>query len=204
MLQQNASGYNLPIFFSETGCNTPEPRTFDDQSAIFGPQMDNTWSGAIIYEWIQETNNYGLVSYGPQVSATATQSGVVGGFTVTGTPLPVSPDFNNLKSEWATLTPSGVSENAYTPSATPPACPPYTSGAWQVSGDVNLPTIGASGAHYTKTGASSPSATGKQSSGSNRAKGGKAKGGEKTSFWNTWGGFFLQYGMSTVALFGIV
>ncbi|KIW23785.1 hypothetical protein, variant 2 [Cladophialophora immunda] len=68
-LQALAENYPVPIFFSEDGCNTVPPRTFDDQAAIFGPQMVDTWSGAIIYEWIQEMNNYGLVSYGPQVGA---------------------------------------------------------------------------------------------------------------------------------------
>lgn len=64
-LQANAAGYNIPIFFSETGCNTVPPRDFADQAAVFGPEMSGTWSGSIIYEWIQETNNYGLVNYGP-------------------------------------------------------------------------------------------------------------------------------------------
>lgn len=48
----------IPIFFSETGCNAPDPRTFQDQTAIFGVMTPN-WSGAIIYEWIQEENHYG-------------------------------------------------------------------------------------------------------------------------------------------------
>lgn len=39
--------------FLQTGCNTLKPRTFEDQSAILGPEMMNTWSGAIIYEWIE-------------------------------------------------------------------------------------------------------------------------------------------------------
>ena len=60
-LQKDASNYNIPIFFSETGCIVEPPRTFDDQAAIFGEKMVDTWSGAIIYEWIQETNDYGLV-----------------------------------------------------------------------------------------------------------------------------------------------
>lgn len=68
-LQANAKGYPVPIFFSETGCNTNPPRDFADQAAIFGPQMSDTWSGAIIYEWIEETNNYGLVNYGPPNNA---------------------------------------------------------------------------------------------------------------------------------------
>ena len=144
MLQQNASGYNIPIFFSETGCNKPEPRTFDDQSAIFGSEMDGTWSGAIIYEWIEETNNYGLVSYGTPTAPTATGAGIVAGYTRTGTPTPISPDFDNLSSQWATLSPSGVSMNAYSPSLSPPPCPSYTSGMWEVDGNVPLPTLGQS------------------------------------------------------------
>ncbi|KAG9617390.1 glycoside hydrolase family 72 protein, partial [Aureobasidium melanogenum] len=131
-LTQNITEYNIPIFFSEVGCNTPKPRTFDDQAAIFGPEMSPYWSGVIIYEWIQETNDYGLVSYGAEVAATATQANVVDGFTRTGTPTPISPDFYNLSNQWKTLTPSSVSEAAYTPSNSAPECPAYTSGAWEV------------------------------------------------------------------------
>ena len=42
-LQDEAQGYPVPIFFSETGCNTAPPRTFADQAAIFGSDMVNTW-----------------------------------------------------------------------------------------------------------------------------------------------------------------
>ena len=38
-LNDYAQGYNVPIFFSETGCNTVQPRTFEDQSAIFGSEV---------------------------------------------------------------------------------------------------------------------------------------------------------------------
>ena len=63
-LQNMTADYNIPIFFSETGCNASPPRTFGAQAAIFGPDMSNTWSGSIVYEWVQEANLYGLVSYG--------------------------------------------------------------------------------------------------------------------------------------------
>jgi 1,3-beta-glucanosyltransferase GAS1 len=76
-LQALAENYPVPIFLSETGCNTVPPRTFDDQAAIFGPDMVNTWSGAIIYEWIQELNQYGLIEYGPSLGAEVNQGSVV-------------------------------------------------------------------------------------------------------------------------------
>lgn len=187
-LEKNATGYDIPIFFSETGCNDPEPRTFDDQSAIFGPQMSDTWSGAIIYEWIQEANNYGLISYGPEAAATDTASNVVGGFTRSGTPTPISPDFDNLSKQWATLSPSGVAEAAYKATSNPPACPSYTSGLWEVSGNVPLPTIGATGTRYTtatgtSTGASS-STSSSSASATTRSASFALRKRDQLSFWS--------------------
>jgi hypothetical protein len=137
----NASDYNIPIFFSETGCIVEPPRTFDDQAAIFGEKMVDTWSGAIIYEWIQETNMYGLVTYDLE-GGTATASGDDAQFGRSGTPKPISPDFDNLSKHWATLSPTGIRADDYKPSLTPPPCPDFTSGAWEVSPDAQLPTIG--------------------------------------------------------------
>ena len=140
-LQMNASDYNIPIFFSETGCIVEPPRTFDDQAAIFGEKMVDTWSGAIIYEWIQETNMYGLVTYDLE-GGTATAAGDDAQFGRSGTPKPISPDFENLSKHWATLSPTGIRADDYKPSLTPPPCPDFTSGAWAVSPDAPLPTIG--------------------------------------------------------------
>lgn len=145
-LEKNATGYPIPIFFSETGCNTPAPRTFEDQAAILGSEMDDTWSGAIIYEWIEETNDYGLISYGASVSnAAATNTIVEDGYTRQGTPSPVLPDFTNLKSQWATLNPTGVSLSEYkksTASISSLECPASTSGGWAVNPSSPLPTLG--------------------------------------------------------------
>ncbi|KAK0706534.1 Glucanosyltransferase-domain-containing protein [Lasiosphaeria miniovina] len=142
-LQKQAVNFPVPIFFSETGCNVPGPRLFDDQQAIFGKEMSSDWSGAIIYEWIEEANHYGLISYGPPVAPTATGSNIRGGFSRAGTPTPVSPDFNNLKSQWAKITPSGVAQSDYSPSlVSTRACPASTQDGWLVNGNVALPSIG--------------------------------------------------------------
>lgn len=126
--------------------------------------MSGTWSGAIIYEWIEEANNYGLIEYGPPVDATVTGANVAGGFTIRGTPTPIQPGFDNLKSQWAAASPSGVKSAAYSPSLSAPACPSTTAGAWLAAGP--LPTLGqeynaAAGgsASTTATGASGSRAT---------------------------------------------
>lgn len=82
-----------------------------------------------------------------------------------GTPTPISPDFENLKSQWATLAPTGVSIAAYSPSLTAPACPSSTPGLWNVNGNVPLPTVGeefdasSTSSQATGTGSSSGSTT---------------------------------------------
>lgn len=126
-LQAMSAGYNIPIFFSETGCNVGGERTFDDQAAIFGDKMVGTWSGSIIYEWVQEVNDYGLVDY-------------PNGQIYNGAPTPIQPDYDNLSKQWKTITPSGVALATYKPSNSPPACPSATLG-WQLDGDVPLPTL---------------------------------------------------------------
>ncbi|KAK8107840.1 glycolipid anchored surface protein [Apiospora kogelbergensis] len=157
-LQVNASNFPVPIFFSETGCNVPGPRLFEDQAAIFGPDMVKSWSGAIIYEWIQEENNYGLISYGPQVDPTATGANIGGGYTRKGKPTPKSPDFENLKTQWKAANPTGVARSDYdAKSASTRECPKSTSGGWLVDGNVAVPTLGATltGSTYSQV----PSAT---------------------------------------------
>jgi len=183
-LNSFGEGYSVPIFFSETGCNTVRPRTFEDQTAIFGSAMNGLWSGAIIYEWIEEANEYGLIEYGPTVAATVVATNVVAGISVMGTPTPVAPDFTNLQSQWATLTPTGVASSDYTPSLTPPACPSSTAGGWLVDGDVKLPSVGQTQQLSTTGGSatSAPSSTGTASGSTATAtstKKGAANGGKE-------------------------
>jgi len=125
-----SEGYSVPIFFSETGCNVvPGGRDFGDQAAIFGPDMSNTWSGSIIYEWVQESNKYGLVNY-------------PNGQIYSGKPIPIVPDYENLKEAWSNVKPVGVAEGAYKPSFSAPPCP-AASGGWKLDGDVPIPTLSA-------------------------------------------------------------
>jgi hypothetical protein len=51
----------VPIFFSEYGCNEPQPRYFNEVQSIYGTDMSSVFSGGIVYEWTQEANNYGVV-----------------------------------------------------------------------------------------------------------------------------------------------
>lgn len=143
-LNEQAKDFPVPIFFSETGCNVPGPRLFEDQAAIFGPEMVSDWSGAMIYEWIEEANHYGLISYGPKVDPTVTGPNIDGGFTRKGEPTPVTPDFDNLKKQWAKITPTGISRSDYDPKhVSTRVCPSATGGGWLVDGNVPLPTVGA-------------------------------------------------------------
>lgn len=165
----NATGLQVPIFISETGCRAPKPRLFQDQDSVFGKDMDSSWSGAIIYEWIEEANDYGLISYGPTTNSDNPTA--LDGFPRSGTPSPVSPDYSNLKAHWATLHPTGVVLSEYSAQAstlTPIACPSSTPNGWAVNAMTSLPSLGqtldkaaasASGSASAQTGTASASAT---------------------------------------------
>lgn len=110
-LQEHARDFTIPIFFTEMGCNVPGPRLWEDQDAIFGKNMTGDWSGAIVYEWIEEQNNYSIISYGPLVGdPTRSDELVFDDWTRRGTPTPISPDFENLKTVWASAHPTGINK----------------------------------------------------------------------------------------------
>lgn len=146
-LAEEARNFPVPIFLTETGCNVPGPRQWADMEAVFDEdRMAKDWSGAIMYEWIEEMNHYGIVSYGPPVpkgEPIVDNDIVYDGFTRKGTPTPIHPDFDNLKTWWATLHPTGVSRGDYDPGqVVTPACPTSTQGGWWlVDGNSPLPVL---------------------------------------------------------------
>jgi 1,3-beta-glucanosyltransferase GAS1 len=100
-------------------------------ATIYSTNMTGVLSGAIVYEWIEEVNNYGLISYPDNTIQGGVQVAV-------GSPVPVQPDFSNLQAQWAAATPSSISAAAYTPATTTFACPATTSG-WTIEGNAPLP-----------------------------------------------------------------
>ncbi|RYP91525.1 hypothetical protein DL770_002371 [Monosporascus sp. CRB-9-2] len=116
---------NIPLAFSETGCNFEE-RNFSEVAAMLGPVFQAVFSGSVVYTWAQEDNAYGIVEY---------PEGRRVGFPTT------LRDYNALSTVFASVNPSGTPRAEYTPSNTAPACPTSAESEWLLAGDVSGPTI---------------------------------------------------------------
>lgn len=107
VLTQDFTNISLPVFFSETGCNNVRPRVFNEIAAIYGPDMSQALSGALVYEYTQEANDYGLV----QLNDNGTVSLLV--------------DFENLKSQYSKLDISSITaSNSSQTAISAPVCDP--------------------------------------------------------------------------------
>jgi len=58
---KNFTGYGLPIFLSEYGCNT-NTRKFEEVAALYNTEMTSVYSGGLVYEYSEEGSKYGLVT----------------------------------------------------------------------------------------------------------------------------------------------
>ncbi|KAH7135179.1 Glucanosyltransferase-domain-containing protein [Dendryphion nanum] len=198
-LYREADGYSMPIFLSETGClsnsstlNSPF-RDFADQRVLLGRDMNDRYSGNIMYEWSLGDNGYGIVSYS-QASAT-------------GTPRKLG-DYSRLKDMWATLTPAGVKSSHYDPTLTRRACP-TSAKSWLVDPRATLPTVGLDGfatptaPRYTSTqirSTASESATSNTGGGQNEPAGVNSRSSETPAASST----DSKSGLSSAVIAGIV
>jgi hypothetical protein len=59
---ESFQNYSVPVFFAEYGCNLPNgaaDRIFQDTGALYARNMTAVLSGGIVYEYFEETNDYG-------------------------------------------------------------------------------------------------------------------------------------------------
>lgn len=115
-LTKELKGLSIPAFFSEFGCNTNGPREFvKEVAAMFGPDMNEVFSGGLMYEYSEEDNKYGVA-------------------TISGTSVkPKAPEFDNLKKAYAAVSPPSDDIKAFSPANTGPSQCPAESGSWMAS-----------------------------------------------------------------------
>ncbi|KAJ5106630.1 hypothetical protein N7456_003305 [Penicillium angulare] len=131
----------VPIFLSEDGCNAVQPREFKDQSALFGSEMSGNWSGAVIYEWRESGNDYGLVNFTKSTSGAQTPQ--------------LLKDYSSLSKEWASCT-----INTTSPVTKPtPSCPTSSSLYWTLDPSITLPTIAGLNIATVKAASATPTST---------------------------------------------
>ncbi|KAF1955728.1 hypothetical protein CC80DRAFT_548801 [Byssothecium circinans] len=75
---------SVPVFFSEYGCNEVSPRVFDEVAALYSDKM-KSFSGGLVYEYTQESNDYGLA----EINSDGTVS--------------LLPDYDNLQKQYNKL-----------------------------------------------------------------------------------------------------
>jgi hypothetical protein len=95
---------SIPIFFSEYGCNKPQPRYWNETQVMYGDEMTPVFSGGVVYEYTEEDNNYGLVK-------------------ISDDELQILGDFNRLKNQFAKIDWKDVqSESASDKAPDAPTC----------------------------------------------------------------------------------
>lgn len=132
--------YSIPIFLSEFGCNkVVSNRPFTEIEAIYSTQMSSVFSGGLVYEYSNETNNYGLVKINED-----------------GTNVTKLTDYENLKSEYAKVSNPEGDGGAYTGNDHS-TCPDYVKGTWEANN--TLPEMPSAASAYFKSGAGEPMGT---------------------------------------------
>lgn len=133
-------GYSVPIFLSEFGCNqVADARPFGEIASIYSTQMSSVFSGGLVYEYSNETNNYGLVQIESPTEVTKLD------------------DFENLKSQYSKH-PNPTGSGDYSTSNDYSTCPDYEEGTWEANN--TLPEMPSAASAFFKSGAGAPMGTG--------------------------------------------
>jgi hypothetical protein len=128
---KNFTGYGIPLFLSEYGCNT-NTRKWEEVSALYNTEMTGVYSGGLVYEYSEEGNNYGL--------------GTINGNTYTE-----NQDFQALMQAFQkTSNPPG--DGGYNSTGGASGCPSYDAPNWLVKDD-SLPAIPVPAEKYFTQGA---------------------------------------------------
>ncbi|KIV84134.1 1,3-beta-glucanosyltransferase gel1 [Exophiala sideris] len=153
---KNFTGYGIPLFLSEYGCNT-NTRTFEEVKSLYSTDMTGVYSGGLVYEYSQEDSNYGLVE-------------------INGNSVTELADFTALQSQFSgTANPTG--DGNYNSTGGASGCPAYSSPNWLVMND-SLPAIPDGATKYMSSGAGTgPGLTGDGSQNAGGASTGTASAG---------------------------
>ncbi|KAL4800257.1 Glucanosyltransferase-domain-containing protein [Aspergillus venezuelensis] len=129
---KNFTGYGLPLFLSEYGCNT-NTRDFGEVEALYSEKMTGVYSGGLVYEYSQEPSDYGLVK-------------------IKDNKVTDLDDFETLKKAFAkTANPEGDGGYNKTGGANP--CPARNAPNWDVSSEDTLPAMPEPAKKYFENGA---------------------------------------------------
>jgi hypothetical protein len=128
---KNFTGYGLPLFLSEYGCNTNK-RQFQEVGSLYDTQMTPVYSGGLVYEYSEEGSNYGLVK-------------------ISGNDVTEKSDYTELKNALKKSSPPKGDGN-YNSTGGASGCPASSPPNWDVSQDA-LPEIPAPAKKFLTEGA---------------------------------------------------
>lgn len=127
---KNFTGYGLPLFLSEYGCNT-NTRDWAEVKSLYSTDMTGVYSGGLAYEYTMEENKYGIVE-------------------INGDSVTELDDFERLRKAFAdTKNPSG--DGGYNKTGGASNCPAQSLN-WNVTGDA-LPAMPEAAKKYLTQGA---------------------------------------------------
>ncbi|KAH7155106.1 Glucanosyltransferase-domain-containing protein [Dactylonectria estremocensis] len=142
-LTEGFESSSVPVFFSEYGCNEPQPRYWNETQAMYGDEMTPVFSGGVVYEYTEEDNNYGLVK-------------------IKGDSLQILGDFNRLKNQFAKIDWEEVqSQTASDDTPKPPTCKTSLIKEDGFDSNFTLPAVPPNGTQKLITNGLSPKPKGK-------------------------------------------